>query len=780
MAVVKLFLTKKSIIGQPRFAAVSALQQPAKTRLYLLSPQSFWIKIRTNNMAAALTFKSSIIDTPRKPNQEDLFGIQAYQDGLIKYIKFTSTPITIALQGEWGSGKTSLMNSLKYNLCDVSTAPFFGIWINTWQFALLHSSSQAVLSILESIINQIGALNPNRQRWEKSKQVIGSIFKRMAVVGTKVATSTIGLEAEGIEEMFDGDTDQSSNVEQLKNEVVSLINEVMERNQDKRGFIFFIDDLDRIDPPLAVEILELLKNLFDLEHCVFVLAIDYNVVIKGLKPKFGELTSQNEREFRSFFDKIIQLPFSMPVASYTIDTFLMKALNSIAYLTTEEQQNADLIADLSEVAQLSVGTNPRSLKRLTNTLSLIALINQCKAQQSREQDASEEASDELDSFTKKISFSMVCIQIAFPTIYNLLLEEPDFKSWGNALASRLKAPVIDENMQESLKESEEFDEEWELTLFRICQKEAFLQQNAFNLSRLFNKVATMIDNDEELGEIVSKVLDLSAVTNIKANTTEAPAANTQKRTYNFDRSIYVFQGQRFTSQSKKHDVVFAMCQKYVADHPDCTVEQFIKELQPAWTFHLFISADYYNTRTNNGQRMLAKPWKTGYFLKGLTIEQDAIMVKDGGVFLTTFFDNLYMPWIIYHFKHLGYEAIILRDEDNLVYTYKGQKFGGKENGFYEASLDLIHALYSDFIAAHPEMTIDELSDMFDPEHYVFERFSEELKNDPYFDCNWRIDLPPLKDGRICMKTKMLKDKFETQLKRFREQGYEPEVSKVQQ
>ena len=112
--------------------------------------------------------------------------------------------------------------------------------------------------------------------------------------------------------------------------------------------------------------------------------------------------------------------------------------------------------------------------------------------------------------------------------------------------------------------------------------------------------------------------------------------------------------------------------------------------------------------------------------------------------------------------------------------YKWQKFGGKENGFYEASLDLIHAMYSDFIAAHPEMTIDELSDMFDPEHYVFERFSEELKNDPYFDCNWRIDLPPLKDGRICMKTKMLKDKFETQLKRFREQGYEPEVSKVQQ
>ena len=227
-------------------------------------------------MPADLTnFRSSIIDTPRKPNQEDLFGIQAYQDGLVDYIKFTNTPITIALQGEWGSGKTSLMNSLRYNLCDMSSAPFFGIWINTWQYALLHSSSQAVINILESIINQIGALNPNRQRWEKSKQVIGGIFKRMAVVGTKVATSTMGLDANGVENMFNVEESQDSTVEQLKQEVVSLINEVMERNQDKRGFIFFIDDLDRIDPPLAVEILELLKNLFDLEHCVFVLCAGY-------------------------------------------------------------------------------------------------------------------------------------------------------------------------------------------------------------------------------------------------------------------------------------------------------------------------------------------------------------------------------------------------------------------------------------------------------------------------------------------------------------------------
>ncbi len=54
--------------------------------------------------------KSTLLYGPRKSSQADLFGIQVYQDALIKYIRLTDTPITIALQGEWGSGKTSLMN----------------------------------------------------------------------------------------------------------------------------------------------------------------------------------------------------------------------------------------------------------------------------------------------------------------------------------------------------------------------------------------------------------------------------------------------------------------------------------------------------------------------------------------------------------------------------------------------------------------------------------------------------------------------------------------------
>ena len=402
--------------------------------------------------------KSSIIDVPRKHDQEDLFGIKVYQDALIKYIKLTDTPITIALQGEWGSGKTSLMNLLRWNLCEVDSAMYFPVWINTWQYSLMKTPQQAIISILEGIVNQIGALNPNAKKNESMKK-IGGLFKKMATVGAKVAVGVAGIDGGVVDDIVGTDQAQSD-INQLKEEIGKLINEALEMDPTKQGFTFYIDDLDRIDPPVAVEILELLKNIFDLEKCVFILAIDYDVVIKGLKPKFGELTEKNEREFRSFFDKIIQLPFSMPVASYNVDLFLVDALRKIEFFTDAELSNQQLAETLSEVARLSVGSNPRSLKRLTNTLSLISIINA-------------EKSSELESITTKnktLNFSLVCMQIAYPYIYNQLTEESNFKQWNERIASKLKLRHLTAEEKESLDATEEFDEDWEKVVFRMCQK----------------------------------------------------------------------------------------------------------------------------------------------------------------------------------------------------------------------------------------------------------------------------------------------------------------------
>ncbi|CCX68210.1 kAP P-loop domain protein [Prevotella sp. CAG:255] len=552
--------------------------------------------------------KSSIIDVPRQHQQNDLFGIQVYQDALTKFIQYTDTPITIALQGEWGSGKTSLMNQLRYNLCDADGAAYYPVWINTWQYSLMRTPSQAIIAILEGIIAQIGELSPNH-KWDESKKKIGGLFKKMAVVGAKVAVGTVGVDGEAVDDLFAQNGGESTIV-QLKKEIAKLVETSLEQNPSKKGFTLYIDDLDRIDPPVAVEILELLKNIFDLKHCVFVLAIDYDVVIKGLKPKFGELTDKNEREFRSFFDKIIQLPFSMPVASYNVDTFLVEALSEIEFFSKEELADTVLAENLSEIARLSVGCNPRSLKRLTNTLSLISIINESLAKASSLTQTTKD---------KTLNFALVCMQIAYPYIYNQLSEEPDFKKWNESVATKLKLRQLTESEKESLDVTDEFDDEWEKVLFRMCQKEIYLSNRVFSVSGLFNKIADVVNDDEHLGDIIASTIELSAVTNLKAF--DAPAKVPMK--FNRDLSNYRFNNKVY---DKKVNLVHDLVLYHIDKHPGITHAQLKEDFRIQKNMDaVFMTFDMY-------KRIMQEKGKVEFMGKNKTLE-DTIQLADANILI---------------------------------------------------------------------------------------------------------------------------------------------------
>ena len=139
--------------------------------------------------------------------------------------------------------------------------------------------------------------------------------------------------------------------------------------------------MDRINPADAVEVLEALKNIFDIPHCIYILAIDYDVVVKGLESKFGKKTNQNEREFRSFFDKIIQVPFSMPTGTYNINNFLENKLSEMGIALDDND-----LANFGKVVDKTVGSNPRSLKRYLNSFSL---INNVRALEDNKSDSSD-------------------------------------------------------------------------------------------------------------------------------------------------------------------------------------------------------------------------------------------------------------------------------------------------------------------------------------------------------------------------------------------------------
>ncbi|MBP5786391.1 MAG: AAA family ATPase [Kiritimatiellae bacterium] len=464
---------------------------------------------------------SNLIDQPAKAKEDSLHMV-AYQDALTEFLTDAQSPLTIALQGEWGSGKTSLMNALEERLVKKTGAPYFGVWINTWQYALLSDPEEAILKILAGIVSQIskvaGTGDEERGRilkkvWAVSWSVVSQVVaKQTGVDGNKVKAEW------NAGEMVAG----APGVEELKHEIKLLVEKALAKEKGKHGFLFFIDDLDRIDPPVAVQILELLKNIFDLEHCIFVLAIDYGVVVKGLKPKFGEMTAANAREFRSFFDKIIQLPFSMPVGAYRIDKFLVESLEKIGYLDGEERKNAAMCKALTDYALESVGTNPRSLKRLVNSLSLIRLLIERTATK---------ADDGDFKAWKDVMFALVCLQIQYPRVYDALRTEADFPGWDEKSAQALGLEVLSEDEKNKLSEMPDFDEEWEQVLFRLCRGEAFLESRALKISQTLNRMKARIlakfpeQESGKVGEVVDRLLKLSAVTDVKSSGAETGAAN---------------------------------------------------------------------------------------------------------------------------------------------------------------------------------------------------------------------------------------------------------------
>lgn len=459
-------------------------------------------------------FKSNLTDLPlnKQEKQEDKLEIKKYSDALESFISNIQPPITIALQGEWGSGKTSMMKTLQFNLCFEDNNEFHSVWINTWHYSLLSDKITTIEKILQSIISQVLANDEKfikndklKKKWDLAKNIgFGAISKTVSIL----TSGNVNLD-DFDEIIKDKDNNKSTfEIEELKKNLTTIVDNIL-KTTNKSGILFFIDDLDRIDPPLAVEILELLKNIFDIPGCIFILAIDYEVVIKGLKPKFGELTKSNEREFRSFFDKIIQVPFTMPVSSYQINDFLKESLENIGFIDSNFDDKS--MKKLTNIANLSVGTNPRSLKRLINILSLLNTISKSDEEKNSTDNKDSNNNEIVEDKNKEIiiKFALICIQITYPFIYKCITQENDFLNWNISILSKNQIELLSDEKKSKIGKEEEFDEEWEQTLYTLCTVDSFLLNNAFNISKILNILKSLYPNDSGLKDKIEEIVQVS-------------------------------------------------------------------------------------------------------------------------------------------------------------------------------------------------------------------------------------------------------------------------------
>jgi hypothetical protein len=91
-----------------------------------------------------------VSDKPIGPEDPDYLGFQKVALGLSNYLRNNATnpPLTIAITGEWGMGKSSLMNLLD---ADLRSYKFRPVWFNAWH----HQTEEHLLAaLLENVRSQ--------------------------------------------------------------------------------------------------------------------------------------------------------------------------------------------------------------------------------------------------------------------------------------------------------------------------------------------------------------------------------------------------------------------------------------------------------------------------------------------------------------------------------------------------------------------------------------------------------------------------------------------------
>ena len=390
---------------------------------------------------------NAIAEIPVDKSENDKLGLGYYTDGLVKYIKNCNTPTTIAVQGDWGSGKTSMLNMI----CDkLNEESFLKVRFNTWQYSQFEMADSLSVSFLT---NFLSGIQEAMGKSTETKSALETIKKVTTVIAKKATVYTAGriggddlkeVAQEVIDNTLVKSTEEIDLIKDLKEKIERCIEEVCEKNDEKR-IVVFVDDLDRLNPVKAVELLEIIKIFLDCEGCIFVLAVDTNVIKQGISQKHG-LTSEKAQ---AFFEKLIQLPFEMPVDYYDYEKYVENIFpdeGEFSYrkefynkLSSEEKKNCVLLLKLASEK------NPRAAKRIVNAFIIQDMVMCEKA----------EVPKENLVLMKEILLALSCIQVKLLPDYQMIVDMlgvfPRFSKW---LSSKDKIEFSDEELQNKYKYSD--------------------------------------------------------------------------------------------------------------------------------------------------------------------------------------------------------------------------------------------------------------------------------------------------------------------------------------
>ena len=321
----------------------------------------------------------------------DLIGFQVHAD-LIRTVVMNPDmlPVTIGLFGDWGSGKTSIMQMLRRDLdperwtdgsderkiCEKVVCLYF----NGWLFEGYDDAKSAILSAILISLGEHKRFGPKIRdgvaRLLKSvnwMRVVNMGIRQIAMpaiaayvaggasVLPSVVASVTGLAtAAGKEMLKSGEESGTSQPEGVDWE--SLIRKIPDeagpldvktfrerfasllKDTDIGSLVILVDDLDRCSPERVVENLEAIKLFLSVPRTAFVIGADPRVVRHAIAWRYqqygersiSESPDEEGRLITDYLEKMIQVPYHLPRLSPAETETYMSLLFCSKYLSDEK------------------------------------------------------------------------------------------------------------------------------------------------------------------------------------------------------------------------------------------------------------------------------------------------------------------------------------------------------------------------------------------------------------------------------------------------------------
>ncbi|WP_300080017.1 P-loop NTPase fold protein [uncultured Thomasclavelia sp.] len=223
-------------------------------------------------------------------NEIDILGRNQFVDNcklLIDAIFDTTKSAFIMIDGEWGVGKTFVMNMLDKKL----KKNYSVIKYNCWENSYYNDPMEAILSVMLDYIDK-GSLwsNADKERFK----VLGKVALNLLSLGS------VNILNKFIDEIREYINEDNKNIYTVIQEVKDYINS----NEEK--IIILVDEIDRCLPKYGIKTLERLYLLFkDMPNIVVIVANDKSKLEKSIKNTFGYDVTDNYLE--KFIDYVINL-----------------------------------------------------------------------------------------------------------------------------------------------------------------------------------------------------------------------------------------------------------------------------------------------------------------------------------------------------------------------------------------------------------------------------------------------------------------------------------------